>query len=170
MDEAEQDLTNLVTVNLLVATGADEDPFFESVLVRPVGGDRHVVHASPGMLAGLAAGDEIELAPDDPLGFRVLRRGGNVCVQFLRNGEMSECTPDLTARVGALGGWLDGETPGLLVFTIPVVAGFPAIERIFAERSSVILVAAGSMAMSTTPPIASPLCIGGSRGHPPSDD
>lgn len=33
-----------------------------------------------GLLEGFAPGDEIELAPEEPPGFRVTRRGGAVCV------------------------------------------------------------------------------------------
>jgi Domain of unknown function (DUF4265) len=119
------------TVNLVAATNPDGTPFYESVLVERIGPQRYLVLASPGLLEGFAAGDEIELAPEQNSGHRVTKRGGNVCVQFF--GSAAESRPWLEPQVVALGGRLDGETPGLLVFTIPVSAGFPAIESIFYE-------------------------------------
>ncbi len=119
------------TVNLVVETNPDGIPFYESVLVELIGPRRYLVLASPGLLEGFAAGDEIELTPEQGSGYRVTKRGGNVCVQFFWNAD--ESRPWLEPQVAALGGRLDGQTPGLLVFTIPVTAGFPAIESIFYE-------------------------------------
>jgi hypothetical protein len=119
------------TLNLVAQTNPDGTPFYESVLAEELGENRYRVLASPGLLEGFAGGDEIELAPEEPLGFRVIRRGGNVCVQFYWKGDLKACARDLGARAAALGGRIDGEADGLLVFTIPVAAGFPAIERIF---------------------------------------
>jgi uncharacterized protein DUF4265 len=119
------------TVNLVAATNPDGTPFYESVLVEHIGPQRYLVLASPGLLEGFAAGDEIELVPEQGSGYRVTKRGGNVCVQFFWNSD--ESRPWLEPRVAALGGRLDGQTPGILVFTIPVTAGFPAIESIFYE-------------------------------------
>ena len=119
------------TVELVADTNPDGSPFYESVLVEELEGNRFLVLASPGLLEGFAAGDEIELAPQDPRGFRVTRRGGNICVQFFWDGDLRDCAKDLEARAAELGGRLDGEGATLLVFTIPVAAGFPAIERIF---------------------------------------
>jgi hypothetical protein len=121
------------TVNLVVEINSDGTPFYESILVEPLGDDRYRVRASPGLLEGLAAGDEIELALEEFSGFRLVHRGGNLCIQFFWPEHARQCVADLEPKVRALGGWLDGETPGLLVFTVPVAAGFPGIERIFFE-------------------------------------
>jgi Domain of unknown function (DUF4265) len=121
------------TVNLVVETNPDGTPFYESVLVELLGPGRYRVLASPGLLEGFAAGDEIELAPEESSGYRVTKRGGNVCVQFFLSGDESRPWEELEPQVNALGGRLDGQTPGVLVFTIPVSAGFPAIESIFYE-------------------------------------
>lgn len=118
-------------MNLVVEIRPDGTPFYESVLVEELGENRYRVLATPGLLEGFAGGDEIELAPEERLGFRVTKRGGNVGVQFFRKDDQKRCREDLEPKVGALGGWLDGEQGSLLVFTIPVKAGFPAIEEIF---------------------------------------
>ena len=119
------------TINLVAETNPDGTPFYESVLVEPLGSGRYLVLASPGLLDGFAAGDEIALTPDQGCGYRVTKRGGNVCVQFFYSGDGRHPAEELEPPIVALGGRLDGRTPGLSVFTIPVAAGFPAIERIF---------------------------------------
>jgi hypothetical protein len=58
-------------------------------------------------------------------------RGGNVCIQFHWSGDIDRCARDLLPKIKALGGRLDGRTPRLLVFTVPVSVGFPEIEAIF---------------------------------------
>jgi hypothetical protein len=124
-------LSGRTTIDLVVATNPDGTPFYESVLVEPRGERRYRVLASPGLLEGVAAGDEIELTDEEP-GYRVLARGGNVCVQFHWDGDIQRCERELLPKIEALGGWIDGGTSRLIVFTIPASAGFPAIEAVFA--------------------------------------
>lgn len=121
------------TVNLIVKMDSDGTQLDESVLVDELGGDRYRVVASPGLLQGFAAGDEIELAAEEPLGFRVTKRGGNLSVQFYWKGDLKRAAQELLPKVEAINGYLDGEAQWLLVFTIPMSAGFPAIEMIFYE-------------------------------------
>jgi len=119
------------TINLAVDSNPDGSPFYESILVDVLGENRYRVVASPGLAEGMAAGDEIALAPEEPLGYRVLKRGGNISVQFYCKEDLNKCKRDMEPKARAIGGRLDGESPGLLVFTLPAVAGFPAIEKIF---------------------------------------
>jgi hypothetical protein len=70
-------------VNLNVGLSSSGSPAFEQVLVEARGTDRYVLLASPGLALGVAAGDEIMV--DDGGRYRVLTRGGNLCVQVFRN-------------------------------------------------------------------------------------
>ena len=116
----------------MVGATSDGSPFYESILVDVLDENRYRVAASPGLAEGMAAGDEIELAPDESLGYRILKRGGNISVQFFwHEGDIKQCLREMESRVKAIGGRIDGETPRLLVFTLPASAGFPAIEEIF---------------------------------------
>jgi hypothetical protein len=126
-------MTKPTTIDLVASTNPDGTRFYESVLVERIGPGRYRVLASPGLLEGFAAGDEIELAPEQSSGHRVTKRGGNVCVQFFWGDDASRPWEELERQVATLGGRLDGQTPGLLVFTIPIAAGFPAIESVFYE-------------------------------------
>lgn len=119
------------TVQLRVVDARSDEPFFEEVPVEPLSGDRYRLLASPGLLDGLAAGDVFVRDPDG--GYDVVEHGGNVCVQvyFPDHDPGERVEGALVPAVEALGGWLDGRTPGVATFTIPVSAGFAAIERVF---------------------------------------
>jgi hypothetical protein len=114
----------------------------ENVLVERIGDNRFRLLYSPGLIQGIAAGDEFELAPDEPHGYHLLKRGGNVCVQiFVGTDKVEKCRQTLIPLVDQLGGRLDGDaafaTLANLVFTIPVSAGFPAIERVMAIAQAI---------------------------------
>lgn len=117
------------TVQLLVGPTSDGTPFFEDVPVEPIGGQRYRILASPGLLDGLAAGDVFERDRDGT--YRVLERSGNLCIQVYDAESLSHdrFDADLLPQVRAMGGWLDGRTSRVNVLTIPVSAGFAAIER-----------------------------------------
>lgn len=105
----------------------------EAIPAEPLGGNRFRLAVSPGMLEGLAAGDEIEVDETERLGYRILRRSGNLCVWFYFGEPVHELHPGVRAlatEVEAIGGWLDGGYSRLVVFTIPVASGFEAVEDV----------------------------------------
>jgi len=84
---------------------------------------------SPGAVEGLAAGDVVRLDGDGP--FELVRRSGNLCIWVLPGkGDEESCARELGPRVEALGGFLDGGNIGMLIFTVPIAAGFTAVERV----------------------------------------
>jgi len=113
----------------------------EAVPAVPVGEGRYKILASPGFAPGAAAGDVIEIDPDRKGHFKVVERSGNLCIQvFFVNADMEERKRVLdrsTAKVRSIGGWLDGgkdvANSHLIIYTIPVTSGFPAIERVMNE-------------------------------------
>jgi hypothetical protein len=124
-------LAEPTTVNIVASTNRDGSPFFESLLVEAVGEGRYRVLASPGLVEGIAAGDEIEMVAGRQGEFRLVKHGGNVCIQFFYDGDIDRCARELSPKIEALDGRLDGQTSRLLVFTVPVSAGFEAIEAVF---------------------------------------
>ena len=120
----------------LVAEIRNGKPFLENLLVEQLGTNCYRLVHSPGLVPGLAAGDEFELAESELHGYRLLNHGGNVSVQILFSHGTNECRKTLVPMVEQIGGWLDGETSGsssgLLVFTFPVRTGFPTIENVMA--------------------------------------
>lgn len=114
----------------------------ENVLVEPIRENRFRLLRSPGLVQGIAAGDEFEIAPDEPFGYRVLKRGRNVCLQiFVNTDKVDELRRTLTPLAQQLGGSLDGDATSanlaILVFTIPIAVGFPAIESLMANAKAI---------------------------------
>jgi len=112
----------------------------ESLDVEELGPNHFRLIFSPGMVEGIAAGDEFELDETAPYGFRVLKRSGNVVVWFYWPSEDMLRGPaaiDLQRTVERIGGRLDGGGATHLVFTIPVKAGFPAIEKVFKNAEAI---------------------------------
>jgi hypothetical protein len=84
---------------------------------------------TPGMVYGIAAGDEIELTEGGE--FKVLRRGQNLAVRVFSEEPIAQYLPRLQAEVQPLGGRIDGQVKHGAAFTIPVSAGFKSVEAIF---------------------------------------
>jgi uncharacterized protein DUF4265 len=95
----------------------------------PLGRGRYRLLASPGMVEGVAAGDELELSPAEPAGYRVLRRGGQLCVWvYIPDPPPQHTDARLDQAARALGGYLDGGSTRLRILTVPVSAGFACVE------------------------------------------
>src|SRR5262245_10449318 len=106
---------------------------WEVLEVDAVPPGRYRLRHSPAFVDGLAAGDVIELDESAREGFRVLSRGGNlaVIVAFEEDQDRSTGLVERLAKaIKALGGTKDGGPARLLVFTVPVGAGFDAVEKL----------------------------------------
>jgi hypothetical protein len=99
---------------------------------------------SPLYAMEVAAGDVIRVVDSETGTFEIVRRGGNVCVQFyLGESDVDDAQATahaasaIAAHLEPLGGFIDGQTAGLIAFTVPAEVGLPAIEQVFdsaAER------------------------------------
>lgn len=114
----------------------------ENVPARNLGGNKWQLLRSPLYALRLAAGDTIRIT-NEVGEFEVVSHGGNVAVQFyLAERETNDAQATMsvagkiTPEIVALGGRMDGQTAGLIVYTIPVAAGFPEIERLFETATS----------------------------------
>ncbi|WP_083299505.1 DUF4265 domain-containing protein [Janthinobacterium sp. MP5059B] len=102
---------------------ADEDTdgtTYETLPARQI--DEHVFEllASPGLALNLARGDIVNIA--DPLSpALVLKRGGNFCIQIYDADAVSQSAVDqLEYDVQKqLGGTMDGQYEGNLIFSVP---------------------------------------------------
>ena len=101
----------------------------EVVPAEPLGRGCYRLLASPGLVEGVAAGDELELAPADPAGYRVLRRGGQLCIWvYVPDPPPTQTDARLSRAAASLGGFLDGGNTRLRILTVPVSAGFARVE------------------------------------------
>lgn len=115
-------------------------PGVEKVPARRVGDCEWELLCSPLYATEAAAGDTIRIIDPQTGEFAITKRGGNVCVHFyLSEREIdderatSSIASRLSSEVKAIGGRVDAQTPGLISLTIPVAAGFPAIEKVLKQ-------------------------------------
>ena len=117
-----------------VVNGTGQRQGEEALPVAVLGPGRYRLLHSPGFVEGLASGDEFALVDDVLLGYRVLKHAQNLCVWLYFRQEVSEHSPEATEvrrGVEGLGGWLDGGYSRMLVFTVPLSAGFGPVEAVF---------------------------------------
>jgi hypothetical protein len=123
-----------ISVKVDVGTIDGEQPR-ERIPAEELGKNRYRVLGSPGLAEGFASGDVLEMADPHQGDFKVVERAGNVCVQIFYDGDKELAIKEFGQRFEAVGGWLDGGNDAkdahLLIYTIPVSAGFPAIEAAF---------------------------------------
>jgi hypothetical protein len=115
---------------LLLIEHRQGKPLREPVHAERVGDRKYRLLYSPGLVQGIAAGDEFTLLSEDGT-FEVARRSSNIAVQVFSKETIEPIKTMLTERVQKLGGVLDGCIDRGLVFTIPLQAGFQAIESVF---------------------------------------
>ena len=118
----------IATKNLLVEIAPSGRPVYEEVLAEVLDDGSCLLKKSPGLLQGLAAGDLFVV--DDDGRYTVTRRSRNVCIQVFRESRIDMCEDELLRGMESIGGWLDGKTSRLLVFTVPVSSGFAAMEEV----------------------------------------
>jgi hypothetical protein len=105
----------------------------ELVEVEPVEESKFRVICPPAMVEGLASGDLIELDEHELAGFKVVEHSGLITIWlFFANSEQRDentANPLFEQILQPLGGRLDGLAKQSAIFSIPVAAGFTAIEN-----------------------------------------
>jgi Domain of unknown function (DUF4265) len=94
---------------------------------------------SPGLVEGLAAGDVVEVLGSRRGAFRLVGRGGNVCVWFYFPTRADNRGPNaqrLADAVRAAGGRVDGGGVYSLVLTFPSTMGIKKIATMIDEYSA----------------------------------
>jgi hypothetical protein len=121
-------------LHIYAGMASDGESAVEALPVRKVDGGLYELLASPGLALNMARGDIIRWksaqAPAE-----IVRRGGNICVHIyaavlLPDSQRKQIEQAFLRALPA--GAMDGQTYRNMVFTVPVQAGFPAIERFFA--------------------------------------
>lgn len=122
--------------HVLIAVIDADPPGSEHVPARRLGDDEWEIIRSPLYATEVASGDVIRVTNAKAGGFKIIRRSGNVCIQFYLSEDKEDdatATSDLAQEIGALieplNGSIDATTAGVISLTIPVAVGFPAIER-----------------------------------------
>jgi hypothetical protein len=92
---------------------------------------------SPAFVLGVARGDVVRVDPQLLAGFEVRERSGFIAVSVFLPQGLDASTSWLESSVRGLGGIPEGGPENVAVFSVPVSVGFPAIEKVFTEFSSV---------------------------------
>jgi uncharacterized protein DUF4265 len=132
----------MTEIRLPVLDGSGQPRLEEALPAEAVEPGRVRLLASPGLVEGVAAGDELELTADEPSGFRVLQRGGQLCIWvYLPEPPPMGAEERLGRAARALGGYVDGGHNNLRILTVPVTAGFARVET---ELDAVVAELSGS--------------------------
>jgi hypothetical protein len=113
-------------------------PGVEHVPARKLQDGEWELIRSPLYATQVAAGDVIRILDSETGTFEIVARGGNVSVHFYlceHDADDAEATAriakDIAPDIAELRGRMDGQTAGLIVYSIPSGAGFQAIEKVF---------------------------------------
>jgi hypothetical protein len=114
---------------LVYAGQNDSGPVFEELPAIHIEGNAYKLLRSPGLALNLAKGDIIQLS-DNPEPAKVLKRGGNFCVQMY---DFSIENRDYIIRIvrDKLAASLDGMKDGNLSFSISSSNSMAKINRVF---------------------------------------
>ncbi|WP_322041215.1 DUF4265 domain-containing protein [Burkholderia diffusa] len=124
-------------IEIFAGTAANGEVVREELPARKITDGVYELLASPGLALHVAKGDVIRIS-SSVVPVEIVRRGGNICVQIYAESDLSSEEREQidSAFHLALPGSVDGETDKNVCFSIPVSAGFSAIERFFNELSN----------------------------------
>ncbi len=134
-----------VTISLIAGYRNDGEPVMEKLAVEAMapatnspapnapanklsGTKEYRLLKSPAFVRSLAAGDRIRFPADNPAGYELLKRSGNLCIRVLRKNGIEEVANALSPELELLDGTLDLQSPRVLVYSIHVSIGFQSIE------------------------------------------
>jgi hypothetical protein len=118
-------------IQLYAGTRPDGEPVFEKLAVRSIATNHYLMLHSPGFVRGVARGDTVELLSERAGTFQVVQRGGNLAVRVYCRNAAAVLDAALTPQVTQLEGRRDVKATHLLVYSIPVEAGFESVESVF---------------------------------------
>lgn len=114
-------------IHLLAGQRSDGQLIFEPVLAKPIGDDCYQLLTSPAFARGAARQDTVRLLNAGR--FAVETHGGNLCLRIFAKRDIEIVKQLLSEKLKAQGIQLDFGNERMLVFSIPVAAGFSVIEE-----------------------------------------
>lgn len=121
-------------IQLFAGTRNDGEPVFEKVAVSHLENGGYIMLHSPAFASGIARGDHFSL--DDNQGrFSVQVRSGTLAVRVYSKAPVDNLDAVLTPTITQLEGRRDIKAAHVLVYSLPLEAGFEAIEQAFDEAT-----------------------------------
>lgn len=126
--------TDTVVIELLAGRHPNGQPVIERLPAVPAeDSNQFWLLQSPVFVTGAARGDCIELLKNNPGGFRIRVRSGQLCVRVFSRDPIETIAAELTPALELLGGRLDVASPRALVYSIHVAVGFHDIEAVLTQ-------------------------------------
>jgi len=125
MSEIEEASTS---IHLLAGVKPDGQLIYEEVFAKNKGDNCYQLTTSPVFAKGAAKLDVIRLMPAGR--FEVEQYYGNLCVRVFAKKHVEHIRQQLDAPLKAVEGELDYQNDRILVYSVPVKAGFETIEKI----------------------------------------
>lgn len=120
-------------IQLYAGTRPDGEPVYEKVAVAGLDDNNYQILHSPGFVRGLGRGDVFSLVSRQSGTFVVVRRSGNIAVRVYSKVPSATLDTVLTPQVVQLEGRRDVMSEFLLVYSLPLEAGFDNIESTFEQ-------------------------------------
>ncbi|ROR99073.1 uncharacterized protein DUF4265 [Sinobacterium caligoides] len=117
-------------IELPAGQRTDGSTVMEKVAIRRLADGRVEMLHSPGFVKGAARGDTLKFTKE---GFEVEERAGLVAIQIYLRDDIEKIEPKLSAEIKTMDGCRDICTERMLVYSVPVEAGFAAIEGVMKE-------------------------------------
>ncbi len=118
-------------LRLLAGYQVSGEALYEELVVQPkLNGLFKLLH-SPAVTLGLASGDIIRVEQEGQ--FRLVVRGGNLCVQLFSANKIREIESFIAQRIHSIAGEIDGVLSNEIVCTFPFSTGFKNIELLLDE-------------------------------------
>lgn len=124
-----------VNISLIYVYAGDNElgPVNEEIPAIQLGDNTYELLSSPGLTLNLAKGDVV-LIDEKNKPAKVLKRGGNFCIQIYANGLSNDVILSLENGVQEkLGGTLDGVNEGNLSLSVPAKTGIDRLRSFFDE-------------------------------------
>lgn len=139
MNEDLSTIASESTLDLVAGRHPNGELIIEKILVNPLTENHNYqLLKSPVFIRGIARGDVIFSQRSAQGEFKVVQRGGNLCIRVfskhtLTSTALESLEPQLTSSIEKLGGDLDVKEAKALVYSIHVSCGFNVIEKAISD-------------------------------------
>lgn len=119
------------TIHLLAGQRQDGELVYEDIQAEAIGDGCYTLLQSPVFARGAARGDVVRLLSAGQ--YQVEQHNGNLCVRVFGRDSLATISQRLQALLQPLQAELDFQNERVLVYSVPVQAGFDKIEAAFNE-------------------------------------
>lgn len=125
-------MSDLTTLPLMAGQRPDGQLIYEELPVKALAEpETYQLMRSPAFCKGLAKDDHFRRMPGGR--FEVIQHSGQLAIRIISKEQVPRLAEQVQSSVAALKGTLDDQNERMLVVSIPVTAGFEAIEALMSD-------------------------------------